>query len=185
VTTGNKVFLLILLVIALGVGGFFGIRYLVRQGELSAFTNRLAEYTAPPQKEAQTEPNPQGGPPFANPQRGYVKGKVIPVDLANQKIDWFYYDLPDDLKARTPEQVGTVVWLEWGERKVGQYGTSGGGAFVRTCNVTVIDHAQRAIVGRHYIEGGPPPTTSRRGASQYGSYPTEGIVNYLRGLPRR
>jgi hypothetical protein len=119
--------------------------------------------------------------PFAPAPRGYVKGKVIPVDLKNNKIDWFYYDL----RANQPEEVGTVVWLEWGEKKVGQYGASGGGAFVRTCNVTIIDHAQRLIVGRHYAEGGPPPTTSRRGASQYGSYPTENIVNYLRGLPRR
>ncbi len=171
-TTGNKIFLLILLAAGLGVGGFFGIRYLVRQGELGPFNDKIGEYMAPAKPKA----------PEDNP---YVKGKVIPVNLKSKDVDWLYYDLPDDLRPASPADVGTVVWLDWGERKVGQYGASGGGAFVQTVRVTVIDKARGAIVGEAYLEGGPPPKTSRRGASASGSKPTDRVVTYLRGLPRR
>src|SRR5262249_1488194 len=126
VTTGTKIFLLALLVIGLGVGGFFGIRYLARQGELGPFNDQIADYTAPATRGA---PN----------KSAYLKGKVVPVNLKSKDVDWLYYDLPDDLRPASPAEVGTVVWLDWGEVKVGQYGTGGGGAFVQTCKVTVID----------------------------------------------
>jgi hypothetical protein len=171
VTTGTKILLLGLLVIGLGVGGFFGIRYLARQGELGPFNDQIGDYTAPAAR--------------AKDETAYVKGKVIPVNLKSKDVDWLYYDLPDDLRPASPAEVGTVAWLDWGEVKVGEYGKGGGGAFVQTCKVTVIDKARRAIVGETVVRGSDPPKSSRRGASASGSKPTAEVVQYLRGLPRK
>jgi hypothetical protein len=172
VTTGNKILLLILLVIGLGVGGFFGIRYLARQGELGPFNDQINDYTAPAARVGKEE-------------SPYVKGKVIPVNLKSKDVDWLYYDLPDNLRPTSPGEVGTVVWLDWGEVKVGQYGSGGGGAFVQTCKVTVIDKARRAIVGETVVRGSDPPRSSRRGSSASGSKPTTEVVQYLNRLPRK
>jgi hypothetical protein len=115
----------------------------------------------------------------------YVKGKVIPVSVADREVDWLYYDLPDDLRPAAPDQVGTVVWLRWDKVKVGQYGNNGGDANVQTCDVTVIDLAARRVVDQRRFVGGEPPQSSRRGSSASGSKPTEPIVAYLKSLPRR
>jgi hypothetical protein len=176
VTTGNKVFLIILLVIGLGVGGFFGARYLLRESELGPFNEHVQEYLSAANP-------PAGGQP--NNQAAYIKGKVIPVNVKSKDVDWLYYDLPPSLKPKTPAEVGTVVWLEWDERQVGQYGSGGGGAFVQTCRVTVIDKAERRVLSQVVVEGGQPPRTSRRGSSASGSKPTEQVVNYLKTLPTR
>ena len=56
---------------------------------------------------------------------------------------------------------------------------------MQTCIVTVIDKAERRVLSRQVFEGGPPPQTSRRGASASGPKPTEKIVQYLKNLPTR
>src|SRR5262249_8471941 len=113
------------------------------------------------------------------------KGKVLPVSVTDKKVDWFYYDVPQDMRATTPEEVGTVVQLFWGEDKVGEYHPGGGGAYVRTCRVVVIDHEKRLAVGEASFRGGDPPRSSRNGVSQHGSYPTESMVSFLKSLPKR
>jgi hypothetical protein len=169
----SKIFWIVVLVIGVSVGGFFGIRYLIRQSQLSAFTQRINEYTA----------QPAG---VAPPELGaYVVGKIIPVDMRDsKKIDWLYYDLPGELQPSTPEEVGTIVWLFWGEQQVGKY-TTGGGAYVRTCRVTVIDRIKNVRVTEMTFQGGQPPQTIRGSGNGYGDYPTEQIVNWLKSLPRR
>lgn len=168
--SSNAIMWILIILGVVGVAGFFGIRYLVRKSELSPFNNRIGEYLAT------ARPGSEGA---------YVKGKILPVNSGDRAVDWFYYEVPETMRANSPEEVGTVVLLQWGEDQVGQYGGSGGGAFVRTCHVTVVDHAKREIVGQSQFRGGDPPRTSRRGSSQHGSYPTEQILSYLRGLPKR
>jgi hypothetical protein len=186
VTTGTKIFLIILLVIGLGVGGFFGIRYLARESELGPFNDHITEYlsAADPGAANPVVPNPPGAGQPAN-QGAYIKGKVIPVDVKSKSVDWLFYDLPPKLQPAAPAEVGTVVWLEWDQRQVGQYGTGGGGAYVQTCRVTVIDKAERRVLSQTVFEGGPPPRTSRRGSSASGPKPTDRVIQYLQSLPTR
>src|SRR5262245_30796732 len=100
-------------IIVAGVGVYFW----DRSNKVSPFNKRINEYAvtfapASPQPAA----NPPGMPPGPNMPAplsgGYIVGKVVPVDMKNKpEVDWIYFDLPDDLKAKKPEEVGTVVQL--------------------------------------------------------------------------
>jgi hypothetical protein len=164
---------LIVAAVAVGIGGFFLIRHLSRAAVLDPFNAKINDYinVAPKQR---ADP----GPPA-------LKGKVIPVDLGEKAVDWLYFDLPDDLRPTTPEEVGTVVHLRWGQIQVGQYGTGGGAAYVQTCKVTVLDKASGVVLGETEVRGSQPPQSSRRGSSQSGSKPTEAVISFVKQLARR
>src|SRR5262245_48161547 len=102
-TRNNLIVLAVVAVIALVVGGGFGIWYLDHTMKLSPFQSHLQEYLAQP------KPGEAG-----QTQAGYIKGKVITVEPNKRELDWLYFDLPADLRAKKPEEVGTVVWLRWG-----------------------------------------------------------------------
>ncbi len=82
----------------------------------------MAEYLAPPV-----------GPASAGP----VRGKMVVVDKKTQDIDWdVFFGLPDALRAGRPEEVGTVVWLEYGRAPgIGTYGKERLPSFFQTCQV--------------------------------------------------
>src|SRR5262245_25793123 len=106
-----------ILVIGAGVGGYFGIDYLVKSSKVKPFNNRIAEYSAAFTRVAPVPPDPNLGgfnPPMpgGNSPGGYVVGKVIPIDMkAKPEVDWIYFELPADLKPAKPEDVGTVAQL--------------------------------------------------------------------------
>jgi hypothetical protein len=160
--SGLKVRLIIIgivLVIALLVGAFFGIRHMMRDSELSKFKSIAQGYASVPAE-------PDGGQPR-------VVGKVLPVNMGDRTPDHIYFDLPDDLRAAKPEEVGTVVLLSWGKIKVGDY-EGGGDANQQT---------KRVLVSQQFM-GGPPPNTTSSSGGATGSSPAPQIVTYLRGLPR-
>lgn len=123
-----------------------------------------------------------------NPSPGsmqpYVKGKVILVNKEEKKIDHTYCELPEELRATRPEEVETIVWLEWGKDKVGRY-TDGSTAYVNTCKVTIIDRSIPAIVAVTNLRGSMPPNMTTRGGGAGGSMPTEEVIAYLQNLPRK
>jgi hypothetical protein len=168
--SSDAIIWMVIIGVGLCVGGFFLIKHLVRKSELSPFNQRIGEYTAAATTVVEAP---------------YVKGKILPVNAGDRAVDWFYYEVPEGMRAATPAEVGTVVLLNWGEQQIGQYGTSGGGAYVRTCRVTVIDHERRVTLDQREFRGGDPPKSSRRGSSAHGDYPTQQIISYLRGLPKR
>src|SRR5947207_564481 len=45
---------------------------------------------------------------------GRVNGKMIVLDKKEKKVDSVNSQLPPDLKANRTDELGTVVWLEWG-----------------------------------------------------------------------
>jgi hypothetical protein len=133
-------------------------------------------------------------PARSSPHRtqAYLKGKIIPVNKTENKIDDIYYSLPEGLRATKPEDVGTIVWLDWGEDKVGHYCSeyipgcfsSDDPAIVNTCDVTIIDKSIPAIVVERNFRGSDPPQKTKGGGAS-GSMPTEEIVDYLQNLPKK
>lgn len=137
----------------------------------------------------------------------YITGKVITVgkgeiyfgsygiELSSNPnkayIDDIYFDLPDSLRANSPEEVGTVILLEWGRNILAEY-EGGSVAAQITCLVSVIDMKKDVIVGRQSFGGSPPETPEVRSCvgssgckSIYGSAPTQNIVEYISKLPRK
>jgi hypothetical protein len=117
----------------------------------------------------------------------YIRGRVLPVmhipssGCVEEDVYWL---LPSELRARTADEVGTVVWLDWEEKAF----TVPYIQFTRriigiqyVCRVTVIDRTTNEKVGEQIFLGSDP-----RGSDKYaGSRPYEAIAQYLRRLPRK
>jgi hypothetical protein len=123
-----------------------------------------------------------------------IRGKVIPVTLMgkNKVDDKLFFDLPEELQPNTPDEVGTVAWLEWEKKQVAWYKTDHGKgaalapAYVLICHLTVIDRARNLVVARRDFEGGQPPDSIGGLTGEgVGSSPAPQIVDYLRGLAGR
>jgi len=154
-------------IIAVATGGYFGIRAIVRSNHLKPFQPKVDEYLARPVASRES--------PAAR-----HKGKIIPVNVKEKEIDSLYWDLPEELRAATPDDVATIVWLEWGEVQVSTYGSTNKPALVQTCNVTIIDRADKAILLRHSFRGSDPPKSIKsRDSSGRGDKPTQAVVEYL------
>jgi hypothetical protein len=176
--TGNRVRIIVWSVIGgivacvlIGVGIWF----LMRSSQTAPFKPAMATYLALP-----TSPAPMRGQPPTKPV-----GKMVLVDQASKEVDWTLFDLPDDLRATKPEEVVTVVLLNWRKGKVGDY-EGGGAAYQQNVTVTVIDLATKTVLCYNEIYGGPPPQNiDSRSSEGTGSKPTKELVEYLKGLPRK
>jgi hypothetical protein len=82
----------------------------------------------------------------------YIKGKIITVNKKESRIDDIYFDLPKELRAFKPKDVGTILWLKCEEDEVGFY-TNGEEATVNICQVTIIDKSTPTIVARTSFRG--------------------------------
>lgn len=145
--------------------------------QLQPFKDRVSEYATVPGLKNRTKSN-------RYPTKPYIKGKIILIDKSHNKISNIYYELPEELRATKPEEVGTIVWLKCGRDKVGSY-TDGEDATVITCQVTVIDKSIPIIVNKTKFKGSEPPQVKERGVSGSGEMPTKDIVDYLRSLPQK
>lgn len=127
--------------------------------------------------------------------------RVIPTDHIkagpSKRINGSeFMQLPIELRAKSPEEVGTIILLRWDATLEGTYGKPYdgrgqrvivSGAYRITCEATIIDKARNLVIDKRFFQGGPPPRTipSKRHGVQYGSKPTKDIVNYIKSLPLR
>lgn len=165
---GTWIFWGVIGVIALGVAGFFGVRHLIRGRKLAPFKEQMAAYTAQPKGEAKEMP---------------LRGKIIPIDIDKKEVDDIYWEMPEDMRADKPDDVGTIVWLKWGKEQIGTY-TGGSAAEVQTVVVTVIDKKEGVQTHTTSLRGGNPPQSKKSSQSGVGPKPTTEIINFLKALPR-
>jgi hypothetical protein len=110
---------------------------------------------------------------------------MVVVDRASKDVDWLLFDLPSDLRASGPQDVATVVLLDWGKKQVDSY-ENGAPAYQQEVTVTVVDLATKAVIGQqHFVGGEPPQSIESSSSSGTGSKPTQEVVDYLKSLPRR
>ena len=117
-----------------------------------------------------------------------MKGKTVVLDNATKDFDWEVTDeLPAELKAGKPEEVGTGFLIDWNKRERPAPTRAAARAYYQyTANVTVVDHARRAVIGATSLTGGEPPHEISDHASEgCGRKPIKEIVGYLAGLPCR
>ncbi len=150
----------IVLLLAFAVG-----YYLYRESLLAPFKPYLSEYLS-----------------FSAVQQGepYIRGKVITVDTRSKAVDHLYFDLPKELRAAQPDEVGTVIWVECTSvtTVIRRVGGSTNNTVEYRCEVAVIDKAASTIVGKQTFE----KTAGEQGYQQvlYGD-----IAHYIAGLARR
>jgi hypothetical protein len=126
-----------------------------------------------------------------------VKGKLLPLDVRERAVaSGIYTYLRHDVRATTPEEVGTIVWLEWGEESGARYAVEGRPdqtftSSIQTCVVTVVDRAARKIVGREKLTSDQDERVqvSKAQAETRGELlserPVAKVMAYLETLPRR
>jgi hypothetical protein len=166
----------IVAVIALGIGGFFGVRSYQRAQTVKPFKAQLADYL----KDAKAG----AGGGLANK----IGNKLITVDLGDKEIDYIYFDLPEDRRATKPEEVDSVVQLKWDKKIKGYYAAPGSNdtskpGYWQTCDVMVVDRQSGEVQAASSFRGSDPPEKSSSSAS--GSKPTDQVVTWLKGLPRK
>lgn len=89
------------------------------------------------------------------------------------------------MRASTPQDVETIVWLERVEVKVGRY-SDGADALREDCRISIIDKTLGVMTGRKTLLGGDPPTYKSASGPGSGADPDSmAIAKYLTSLPRR
>ena len=143
-----------------------------RTAKLAPFRARLREFVDLKLDPAAAQPVGQHA----------LRRKMLAIDQRAGQIDNLQLLLPEELCAAAPDEVGTLLWLQWGEETTGKY-PAGGRAIRRYCDVILIDFAAPPrLIGRTRIVGGEPPD---KGSSSdlYGSPPLKQIIQYLRSTP--
>jgi hypothetical protein len=125
-----------------------------------------------------------GAPSGAEP---HLTGRIVPVDVDKGRVDQdVYVALPSQLRARSPEDVSTVVLIKPGKNVVGHYGSEQGQeAIQETAGLTIVDlRSGQQYVGTTVL--GPLPPASKTGPqSASGGKPNpDDIAKYLAGLQR-
>ena len=116
-----------------------------------------------------------------------LHGKVVIVyhNFDSSGIDDLYYDLPDKLRARTPDEVATVVLIERGKAAAGFYGREGETvgtypALQSHCRVEIVDWKTKELVeGREFWGKSPPVTIDNPFAQSPMGCDEEEILDYV------
>jgi hypothetical protein len=181
-----------LVVAALGLGYFVYRPLSIRPGIERAFQDRLGEFlNLPVDAGAPVDPQVVGPP--------RIRGKVLVLNHAGDypgapagTLADAHFALPRELRAATPEEVGTVVWLDLEDRLVGYLTTAGDtglGDELHTAVATatlihlgtppVVVDRQANLEGDEDVPPGRP-----RGRPAYRPPPVKVVLNYLLSLPR-
>lgn len=157
------------------------------QQDLDRLQARLEEFSQIPPREQLTD-------------QPYIKGRLLVVtrkpDMASLSMTQEPYYWPSDrakeLLAQTPEQVGTVVVLNYSKEAAGSYkvveGSGGVSAYREVCELILIDRSLPAIIHRKTFRGPEPGS-----ATSISHYQTEVVTpvdltelrNYIMKLPSR
>lgn len=116
---------------------------------------------------------------------GSAKPKLVVIDKAagGGSLSAVHFSLPEGLRANSPDEVGTVVLVEWKNMRFGTYGESGIVAYRIHALVNVIDPAKKVILAGQEFQGAEPPAQAPRGGGPgYGTKPVDQIVAYLEEL---
>ena len=191
----KKLLLILISVLTLAFGCGDSLTEDELEAQVKPFEAHLSEYTS--------APDPKNTSLTEAP---YIVGKVIPLRRGEYEIHWmgaragfprgsytelgkpedaideFYSELPTELRARTPEEVKTVIWLEWTRNVVGRY-TSGAEAHQFKCTLSVIDRTRNAMIGQKTFYGANPPEKTSN--VTFGTLPLDEILQYVTSLPRR
>ena len=128
--------------------------------------------------------------PMKIAQKPYFKGKV--VVFQGDTITSSYFDIPENIQAKTAAETQTVVQVNCEKgRKIGDYTVLGDGrrlsAYAKTCKVTVIDRTIPATIAQKTFVNNEEPGYQQYGfGSEYvAPDPTDNIKKYLSGFARQ
>lgn len=141
------------------------------------FADKIRDYVALVPQDA--EPAPDAKP--------YLAGKAVVIEktATGAQVSEVHAALPPDVRAETPEEVGTVVLIEWKDVRGGHYGETAALAYRVHGDVRLINLQSKTLLAHEDFPGGdPPPQAPAGGGDGRGSKPIAKIVGYINGLDR-
>jgi hypothetical protein len=120
------------------------------------------------------------GPPYSP----YISGKVVIINRVEKSLeDLLELGLPTNLTATTPDEVGTVIWLDCQGQVLSWKYIGGYDAIWYYCDVTIIDKTENTVVGVKHFDGEYPPPVVE-GSMWCCYYPYDDMAKYVGSLPR-
>jgi hypothetical protein len=174
-------FLLVAVVVAYFLGA-------PRIPELKPFAPHLAAMSQVPDLLATNEPPHIIGRVILIERQGRDTYRDRAIHRAAGEISLAWRSLPDTVKARSPEQVGTVVIMEKERQSMGVYGAGPGHGYAVHRHIILVDWKTHAVLGRKSFRGSDPPkkiVTSGESRDAYGSDPLPDLLAYVTQLPRQ
>jgi hypothetical protein len=115
-------------------------------------------------------------------EQPYVRGRIVLIDAKKGHIDPFWRQLPAELIARTKDEVGTVLLVDW--EVEGATANAAHDVKVPVCKLTVIDRDRNRRLGDFVFPWEYTYTDARRTAIQ-ARRPVIAVADYIKSLPRR
>ncbi len=124
------------------------------------------------------------------PSLPYRRGRVVIVNSETKSVDPIFNSLAPSVRAETPEQVGTIVFVHWITQHVDNYYARDGqflaSAYITNCQVSVVDVASRLAVARKYFAGDAPPDKIFRvpndRTGEFGMRPNGAVIDFVESL---
>ena len=107
----------------------------------------------------------EGGSQVRNP---HIVSKVVVVSLGDKDFDDLAFNLPENLRATRPSEVGSVIQVAYSADLAGSY-QGGDDAYRVTADVTVIDLDTGRVLASNSFVDDPPSTKLSSEGDQYGS----------------
>ncbi len=170
---GGFALLVLWLAATVGVGSF---AYYSNQ-KTKDFENRLREQAAGLTSAAKQFVFSKDAP---REKKGTIKAKVLPLNATNAEVDGLYFNLPDDLRPATIDEVKTILWLDCKPGDAGLY-EDGTPAFRDKCNAYLVDRASSKVVQVQDFSGELPPLKKQWGTSYAsGKVLSESYISYIK-----
>jgi hypothetical protein len=169
------------MLIALVAVVLFGINVIRRSNKVAPFEPYLEGYIA--------LDNPAVTGPLQ--PEGKIDGRMVTINLDTRQLDYAYFDLPEELQARNPDDVATVALIRWSratvdrDRNANPFPWDRPGPEAEDVTVKVVNLAGKQLVGHATFRWDPKP--ERLGdikLSDLGSRRNADLVGYLKSLPR-
>ena len=110
------------------------------------------------------------------------------IDLEGDLFGDLYYKLPKELRASKHEEVGTIIFVNEQEKKVGSY-LGGGKAYRYEWTITIVNFIEGSLVDQQTFLGSQPPDEiycrKESVCEGRGDKPVTQAVDYLISLPRK
>ncbi len=158
-------------VIAVGVWMYLGDEWSPK-GNTAVFAADLEVYTLD---------FPFLDPPIRND--AHIRGRAVVVDVTDHVVLPETFDLPPDIAARAPDEVGTVIQVERLLEHVGVYDDQSP-AYRQNALVRIVDLGYGYAIGEAFIRGDDPPEEKPGDGPGFGDPPDQQILALVEYLPR-
>ncbi len=111
------------------------------------------------------------------------RGKILALDVDRKRLDPLHDRLPDEMRARRSEEVGTVALISCEIQEGGRYGYIFAKAYGQSCRMRLIDATTRAFLANTGAAVSPPRRVFLPFWPRTAARPTDILLDVVKRLP--